>query len=286
MQTKELLIRGIETQFEDTAVTLYKITAQADGGKAVIPADLWHSHFYYECHLLIPAGTPPETGGEAHRPEGKLIIIPPHTEHYPLRFEDADDIVLGITLQQNGTDGRYTAYFLTTLAKIAQSPLYLPPVLTETLILFYRRFDSNRFRDRCYCRAAAHEIVFRLFDCANGFSLPEVRKEQNPALLPVAFNLEHLINDTSRSLSEIASILGYSPRHTARLIREKYGKNLGEIRKTSRIATAKKLLAGSENISLETAAIRAGFPSADAMARAFRKAGEAPPSQYRKKEKT
>ena len=190
-----------------------------------------------------------------------------------------------MTLQQNGTAGRYTAYFLSTLAEIAQKPLPLPPALTETILLFYRRFDCDCFRDRCFCQAAAHEIVFKLFDCANGFSLPEVRKEQNPALLPVAFNLEHLINDTSRSLSEIASILGYSPRHTARLIREKYGKNLGEIRKTSRIATAKKLLAGSGPISLETAAIRAGFPSADAMARAFRKDGEAPPSQYRKKEK-
>ena len=55
MQTKELLIRGIETQFEDTVITLYKITAQFNGGKTVIPADLWHSHFYYECHLLVPA---------------------------------------------------------------------------------------------------------------------------------------------------------------------------------------------------------------------------------------
>ena len=130
-------------------------------------------------------------------------------------------------------------------------------------------------------KTMAYEIITTLFDQINGFQVPSEMHELHPGEAKKLMILEYLVNDLL-PISVIAENLGYTVRHTARLIRQVYGRSLGEIQDGIRLASAKWLLSQDSAMSMDNVAFQSGFASADCMRRAFRRWEHQTPTEYRK----
>jgi len=282
---ENIFIHGIRAVFGDAVFTFYKIAATKKiESDDTVQDTMFHSHFYYECHILLEGETGYMIQGNTISASGgTMVIIPPHTEHYPFRQDgSAREIVLGLTLEQSEPETGECQYFIRTLCETVNQPLTLSKELLETIIRFYNNFQNTDIREACIRQAAAYEIIVQLFDSVNRFHIPD------PVLQTVVnddnidITLEIMINDVSFTLNDIAQSLGYSTRHTSRLILQKYGKSLVEIRQKNMLTTAKKLLMHKPPLSMEAIAMQSGFSSMDAMTRAFRRWENITPTKYKK----
>ena len=228
-------IYGVNAVFGDARFTLCRITVldHKTEYKDCTPETLVHSHSYYELHV-ITSGTAffRISGKEVRIGCGNLLIIGPNVLHQPYMpiGTDSHEIVLCLELTQiEGSVGYYN-YFKSSLETLGESPLVLPPQLLHRFVSFFGLFDSARFRDRCLQTLIAHEIVVSLFEQMNGFSgmIDEYKPEHSQYEQQML--LEVLVNGSIYTMTEIAQNLGYSERHTARLIKQTYGKTLSEIR--------------------------------------------------------
>ena len=172
--------------------------------------------------------------------------------------------------------------FLLAFTKAAGYPHTLHKNLLKHIHHFCDIISQDGIRERCQLKVMAYEVILALLDVLNSFQAPnlEVRElrpenEQNVAL-DILINSDH-------SLSEIAGLLGYSPRHTARLIHQRYGMRLGEIRQHRMLKAAKDLLRQEPGLPMSRIALQVGFSSADSMKRAFLKYEKITPIAYREK---
>jgi len=280
---ENIFISGVRAAFSDAVFTLYRIDVEINKDDENVQC-IYHSHFYYEIHVVLEGSALYMIQGNTVSVSGgMMMIIPPHIEHYPFQ-ENAvyRAIVLGLTLEQKEPESDAYQYFMSTLCGVVNKPIALSPDLLSDIINFYSSFQSTETRKIFFRQAAAYSIIYKLFDSINHFhissSSPEtIQEDQNRDI-----SLELLINEWQYSLQDIAKELGYSTRHTSRLIRQKYGKSLREIRQKNMVSTVKKLLIQSPPLSLEAITIQSGFTSMDAMVRAFKKYENKTPTEYRK----
>lgn len=281
MESHDIIIRGVHAQFGDARLTVYKIYQEVSDTDAL---PLRHSHFYYEIHRITSGeGTFWVSGQPQQVHEGEVFILPPHAEHCPLAG-DAQEQVLALILEETDGEDGYFTYFHRTLQTCSAVPIALPPSLQQCFGDIFRRFEGSSFRDRFIQQAEVYRLIHAFFDRINHLQAspaPSARARQEAEN---DLTLEFLLNDFSSSLPEIAQRLGYSPRHTARLIRRKYGQSLGEIRQKSMIATAKDLLRRKPPLTLQTVAMQSGFLDAKAMNRAFIRWEGVSPGTYRSAE--
>ena len=228
-------IYGVDAVFGDAKFTLCRITvidhnienSQQASDKQV------HSHSYYELHI-ITSGTAILRFEEEEVTIGcgNLLVIPPNVVHHSCVTigMDSHEIVLGLYLSDMDEKTGYYHYFKNSLDQVNGMPLALPPQLLHRFISFYELFDSVRFRDRCLQTLTAHEIIVGLFDQINGLSDSTSEYKASRCQNEQHMMLETLVNGSFYTISEIAQSLGYSERHTARLIKQVYGKTLSAIR--------------------------------------------------------
>ena len=289
MYFEDVIIHGVHTTIGDAEITVYRV--EGINRNPVIPIDspetplLIHDHFYYELHLM----TAEQTGfviGDGRIPLecGSLLVIPPHTAHYPFpENESAQELVFAVTMNITDGEAGFFSYFLSSLQEIACRAYPLSEPLFQQMCAFHAGFDTTGLRAICEQKMRAHAVLLALFDQINGFNavLPPPEKHARDEEKRVI--LEFLINDAQCPISVIAERLGYSVRHTARMIRSLYGRSLAELRCASCLSTAKQLLLQVPRLSMEEIARMAGFRDAEAMRRAFQREKGITPTAYRKR---
>jgi AraC-like DNA-binding protein len=210
-----------------------------------------------------------------------MLVIPPITAHHP--FSDnkiATDIVLVLKLENICGERGFYNYFSSALASVSKKPIALDSELIEKIIQFNSLSLNNSLRDICYRKAVAYEIICLLFDTINGFCDTKIHEKLNTD--NKLFTLENLVNDSKYSIAYISETLGYSPRHTSRVIKQIYGQSLKDVRFSNMTATAKRLMLSETDTPLTNIAQRTGFASLSAMNREFLKREGILPSEYRK----
>jgi len=278
-RVNNIIIHGANAFFGDCQLTVYKVFHKIDEKETLL---LNHSHFYYECHLIISGvGTSMVCGQPLQLHEGDMFILPPQIEHRPL-IGDAQELVLALTLEKTGENDEYFTYFYNTLLQYSAVPISLPKSLQQCFTELFYRFDSELFRDRFLQQMEIYRFIYSFFDHLN-------RRKASTAVEKVCpsakkdLMLEFMINDISYSLPNIAEKLGYTSRHTARLIRKKYGMSLGEIRQKDMVTTAKELLHRKPPLTLQDIAIQCGFSGIKALNRTFLRHEGISPAEYRKR---
>ena len=293
----QLGIFHTEAQIGDAAFTLYRVDFAPEQGENKASAyeeelrssdyfDIYHSHFYYEMHVI--------TGGEAHLCVdqtdyriscGEIFIIPPHTAHFAIVRADrqASNIVLCLRMEQKGAETGEYARFMDTLQENSCIARPLSPELLYQFMALHSCLAGKRFRDHCRRQMLAYDVLVGLFEQFDGLRGPETFDAEDVSDKAL-FELENCINSAEKySLQEIAERLGYAPRHTARLIRQLYGKNLQEIRQQSSIAAVRRMLVLYPDMSLREIADKTGFSGVAAMNRAFKESEGMLPAAWRKK---
>lgn len=214
--------------FGDAQIHLYCFSP-AEDAPSLTPGTHCHCHFYHECHLLTDGSfTFFVDGKQVPVSRSQLLIIPPFAEHHPFDGNFAHDLVFSVTLEQGKGEDGYYRYFSQVLASLAMKPLSVSDAVISQIRAFADLRNEKDIGSLCRRKAAAYAIIGGLISgLEDGFQQQGTDAGCNDPL----FLLEHLVIDTALSLSEISRIIGYSTRHTSRMIRGLYGKNFRDIRR-------------------------------------------------------
>ena len=122
-----------ETRAElgDAAFTFYRVGFKTAPEGAKNHAPLYHSHFYYECHILDGGESSFLIQGQAVLAEADtMVIIPPYTGHYPFQSDGVtSDRVICMLLEQTEPATGEFSYFKRTLNDICNKPITVSAVL-------------------------------------------------------------------------------------------------------------------------------------------------------------
>ena len=283
MEKENIILTQTPAVIGDAALKLFRIsqsetTKKADGGKLI------HMHMYYECHLLLHGEYVYSVGDHAVRmKEKQLLIIPPKQEHQPFEKKaGAAERVFGLTVEPTDGEIRCYPYFCAALRQAVCTPISLTDDLYQQLLSFLDGFDALGSGLRAQCRQLTdiYPLLYALLDAINGFELPQNTGGDHRNTDP-AVTLDWMVNDPSCSLEDIAHVLGYSYRHTARKIKEIYGDSLVNLRRNIMLSSAKSLLIHAPEMTLDSIAGQSGFTSTHAMIRTFHTVLGMTPTEYR-----
>ena len=288
MEKQDITVSQAHARIGDAAVNLFRISLnkprRKDGGRKLI-----HEHMFYECHLLLRGMTGFVIGEHTiYVQERQLLIIPPKQGHQPFASaslqSDASECVFGLTLEPTEGEICCYPYFYAALQQAACTPISLSDELYDRLLKFLDGFDEQGGGLRAQCRqlTGIYPLLYSLFDAIKSFELPP-HSEWETQNSDTNVTLDWLFDERNCSLSDIACILGYSNRHTARKIKEIYGESLFNVRRTKMLSSAKALLIQNPQMTLQSVARYSGFLDMQAMIRAFHSVENMTPTEYREK---
>ena len=288
MEKHEIVISQTGILFGDAKLTLFRIMQEHIAEKtAGRNTPLFHSHVYYECHLLINGKTVFQIEEKnIELSEKQLLIIPPMQEHLPFHAnvtlsDSTTEQVLGLTLEPADGENGFFSYFQAALMQASCVPITLPDAVFDGLLQLTKETNSTGLRQRFSRISEAHQLIFSLFDTINGCELPTY-KENAEAVEDTMVRLDWMVNSSGYSLRDISAAIGYSYRHTARLICEVYGDSLTNVRRNSMLSSAKVLLTSYPEMTVEEVAQQTGFSGAHMLIRAFRAVMDITPTEYRR----
>lgn len=225
--------RYVETiflEYGDARINFFDIHLKGTATKA----PYLHSHCYYEFHFFT---------GEAFDchlqdrsitlKQNEFILIPPNLLH---RTEKTPGIqgqhfVISMTISQRKGLVKFYDTFVTALQGHVLMPLPFTDQLKEqALSVFAQKQLYRTVLGICKLKAAAAELVSWLFSQLLADNNASPGNEDNNVVL-----IDNLINRPEITLDEIASATNYSKRHVSRLIKQRYGSSISELRDKKKI---------------------------------------------------
>lgn len=229
-------IRTVSMEYGDTRISIYLIHLSQEH-KAPLPdsRSVMHSHFYYELHYAAQ-------GQYLYRfsdrdlllRQGEMLLIPPNVLHGTIDKTSGSytPYVLSLSLTDTGSAGKFYPAFATMLGAAALNPMRAPAALPGQIEILQQTDLYDSVLGICRLKAAAAALISDLFHLLRPCGAEAETMPEPPCDAEVAVLLENLINRPDISLEQIAAAINYSPRHTARLIKNTYGVSLSEIRRS------------------------------------------------------
>ena len=233
-------IANIDVEFGDArfdVMTFFDNDAVEDTG-----IRRYHSHGFYEIFLMRDAPENFVIGDkEVIVNPGEMIIVGLNCEHIA-GFRGVGEYphsVLSVVLEKTEGEKGFYGYYRDVLDSCAGIPIKLPGELFDKIYSCKDRFVCDSMSEYAFVKSDVSRILAELFSFLKG-DRDDLRKNRNQFPLHyIKFCLVELVN-SDMTISEIATELGYSERHTSRLIFNCFGKTLAEIRRDRKLATARK----------------------------------------------
>ena len=222
----------------DAEFTLLKPAAESTGDSPKSSGAL-HCHRYFEVHcntgtarsLTLPTG-------QIRLEPGQLLLICPGCMHYSVPYHDSYR-VLSFELQQSKGEEGFYRHFSGLLNTLHLKPLPATRKLKTFLDEFTALNPGNTVMGFCQSKLVGLNLLVALLEnlstfagvCGDAAYIPEHTEAFDAALDMMIYG--------NTTLQQIAETLGYSPRHTARLIHSRYGASLSQIRKQLAQQTAR-----------------------------------------------
>ena len=215
-------VQSIPVEFGNACFKVYKISV-GNVGKNMPKI---HCHKYYEIHFALSGKKVYQFNDkQIELTANQMLIIPPETTH--TRIDDLAEnyncSVLELALEKiQGTPDLY-ASLKETLAIQSLKPLTFNAEIFENLNKF-KNLDQNSY---CELKTSAYLVINSLIAY-----LGAVKSKNNsrPNCDDLGVLMDSLINKGA-TLKEIALEINYTERHTARLIRQRYGETLTSLNK-------------------------------------------------------
>jgi len=287
MLQNDILINSVDMTFGDAHFMLHYIVDSnyMENKAQVTLSSLYHRHLRFELHAENKGSLTVNCGNQRILVScGEGLLIPPNTEHYTVRnTEDTEDMVLAITMDRTEGEEHFYDYLYEQILQKSLVSIKFSEELLQKISDYLKFGGENDMRSICVRKFKAYEIMILLFENLDLWAKAEFTSEQSRSKAEqTSIHLETLVDRIDYPLTQIASDLGYSVRHTLRLIKKKYGKNLNEIRTERMLNSAKRMLLEERGISLNDVAFRAGFSGISAMRRVFVNNCGCTPSEFRK----
>jgi len=279
LDDKLLKIREINIGYGDSEIKIYKIKLKDRGLISALRNNI-HHHKYYEVHLAMNGDIIFSNLSRkvVKVPEGHLLIIPPGTIHSAVEAYTGNSLVLEFVVKKTeGTEGFYD-FFEQLFNNSALLPIKTNRKLIEMVNAFHQYDFNDTIAQYITLNSLCSEIISLLCETLNSATIKKAFYKNEKS--DIIAKIDVLVNVHEYSVADIAQIIGYSERHTARLIQDIYGMTLSEIRHRYMIETAKELLL--LDISIEEIVTMCNFSSASQMRNLFRKYEGIAPSEYKK----
>ncbi len=153
----------------------------------------------------------------------QMLIIPPNVPHNNVLWPNNDYrfSALCLDLGQNANSNEMGEFFSETLSENALKPINIPSTLLKHCELLKQNQLYDTIQGTCKLQAVGAAFIYELFSSLGGFKAPHTKaRVSSPDDIPLL--LTELVNGRNMPLKDIAEVIGYSTRHTARLIKE-YG---------------------------------------------------------------
>lgn len=205
-------------------------------------ANLYHSHCFYEIHAVTEdSAVFLFENSEVTVHKGEIIIIGSNALHISSFRGNAKTSVLSLMLKKGMQNDGFYSYYSLIINNAAGRAIKLPNKAFEMIKGYSEYPKGSSISEFAVMKAEAYRMMAELFECiANDntrmFCTPSGLSCDEELVI-----LHELINDSGRTITEIADSIGYSQRHTSRLILKYFGKSLAEIRRERMAATAMKL---------------------------------------------
>ncbi len=212
--------------YGDAELSFFDINIKANPPQA--PA--WHRHSYYEAHVC--RRTPVNYTFEDKSVtlcEGQVLIIPPNVSHISIDRElhPTDELfVISFNLKRIKSDKRFYRVFTKALDCSATIPLMIKPIAKLNLERFDDSSSYRTVKGICRLTSVATAFISHLFDAIVRESEDVLCEKKETDIL-----IDNMINQSDATLDDIARATSYSKRHVSRLIKNKYGVSLRELRK-------------------------------------------------------
>lgn len=280
---KELMIESVDLDFPGTAFRVYKFYQISSGAVAERSMPIFHHHLFYEFHFLTKGEYDFITQDKTIKiSQGELFIIPPGTRHYTFQQSaETESIVLSLTIDEKPKEEGFYGYFKKSLDDAALMPVKVSDNLMQNFAQFGRITNCANIKNYCYMKRMVCDILVDLFDMLNGFDTCSKSGAAGKSKKQTELFLENYVNDPAFTLADIAEKLHYSQRHVARMIQNKYGMALGDVRNLQMVKTARRYL--DEGCSVQKAAEMADFKSTDTFRKCFKKFEGVTPSAYKRR---
>jgi hypothetical protein len=228
-------MQSISLEYGDALFRLLKVKIAPNGFDE---KRITHNHRFYEFHFAFK-GSYNYTVADKQitLKKDQFLIIPPSTPHIAVSSEDTDYEFASLSLHLSRCEG--TAGFYEYFKNILEQNSNIPIAMTRSLAdkgRFLRVIGeqggdkTNIIHDLCALKTYGSAFIYELFDAIDGYRseghILQKAEDTDRTVL-----LEELVNHHDLSLGEIAAEMGYSTRHTARIIKSIYGCNISEIRK-------------------------------------------------------
>lgn len=211
----------------DAEFTLIKTTGSA---KEAAPVTTLHCHRYFEIHCnsgsekRLPLPT-----GEITLESGSFLVICPGCMHYSVDYPDGS-CVLSFELRQCPGEAGFFTHFMRLLNSLNLKCLPASRKFRSAFEAYAHETPEATILGFCREQLLALQALVAFLE-----ELSACAQRGDPPYTPEhtgAFDAAlDMMLYTNLTLGQIANQLGYSPRHTARLIRRRYGDSLGAIRK-------------------------------------------------------
>lgn len=253
-----------------------------------------HSHDYFEVVYMLK-GSCKQTLNNESLPlqEGDLCFIPPYQEHTLEIFDDS--LAINILIQKENFEEILlpTLRSNTTLSDFFMSHLYSKnpmqrlvfmtgndeAVRDDILEIYMETFSDDEYTQAIICHMLP--IFFTHILRRHGRHINITNKEhrgnkQAIEIIRYIYNNYKII-----SLTQLAEHFHYSETHISRLIKNESGYNYKDFVRTVRLNQCKSLLLAS-SASIARIAEMVGYETPESLIRAFEKAFQMTPTQYRR----
>ena len=223
-------INGISLDYEDALIRLFNFYFREKTPKEITSN---HEHEFYELHFAYEGSHSYTFGDQKTRiTPNHILIVPPGTRHttVPVIGGGYKFYAISMHLSQKQENGGFYDYFCSVLDRFALKAIPVDTSLIHHAEVLTRSELYNTVRGNCKLKATAGAFIYELFSTLDQFrSAPTFNYICDETAREIF--LKELVNNPYYTLAEISSAIGYSPRHTARLIQRVFGCSLSQIRR-------------------------------------------------------
>lgn len=237
-----------------------------------------HSHFTYEAFFITEGSLTLVTDGASSTYEGKVVIIPPRTEHYTLpQGNGCFCLLFSLEKSKNATRLSYLKELLDrgvcALPITADASYYIRAIAKKSEGVL----SADSERDVALLTELLFGELMRALLPKDVISEPMKSSSKHIAAIEAFVNSNYRRRIT---LSDVASHVYLSTRQVSRILQREYGSTLSALVTEKRLAQAKMLLKNTDQ-SVGRIALDVGIGSENYFFALFKKRYGITPLKYR-----
>lgn len=209
--------------YGDALVSFYNIELQPSKDEG----NIRHRHCYFEFHIAEDTYTLEVGQQSTDIQKGKVIIIPPDTVHTSIIPEGKKKpTVLSLSFERVDGDERFYDNFLALLYKNALVPISIRDLYDVDFGVLCNSKIYNTMLGQLKLKSVAADFLYKFFKLINGGEVKTIGGGRDINVL-----IDNLINKPDITVQKISEVTNYSQRQITRIIKQKYGMTLTDIKR-------------------------------------------------------